>query len=237
MYWQLINSVTPYKGGLYTVESDDFTLPKVTLANTRTVIRRLGDPYYDDTSVPSKCPTSKPGEGLYSDVDDLIVELADNTESDTPTKSPTPTLKPNPDGSSCYDLSVHKCGCTPDTCNEELCTEAGMIWTDTCPEACTCDDFGTPTKSPTPTLNPNPDGSSCYDINIHKCGCTPDTCSEELCTEAGMIWTDTCPEACTCDAFGEDKAKYNPVNMAPQCGGSLDPISAPLEMCTTVGTG
>merc|ERR1719356_2208898 len=190
MYWQLINSVTPPKGTPYThtVESDEFTLPKVTLANTRTIIRRLGDPYYNDTSVPSNCPTTRPGEGLYSDVDDLIVELADDTPpAPTPPPSPSSTSSRVPtssEGAACYDISIHKCKCEPDLCNEEKCTDAGMIWTETC------------------------------------------------------VPTDSTPEPCTCDDFfGEDVAQYHPVNMAPQCGGSLFPITKPLERCTTVGTG
>merc|ERR1712176_1755573 len=105
------------------------------------------------------------------------------------------------------DPAPKACPDESDTYTKEKCNAIpGGIWTNTCPEACTCPDFDPPTPAPTPEPGPT-EGAACYDISVHKCKCTAELCDKELCEAANMIWTDTCvgtdntPEACSCDQF------------------------------------
>jgi len=69
--WVHISTASPVKGGLITVESEEFVLPTVELLTVRTVIRWSGE-----DADPTSCPRST-GSGEFSDVDDLVVNLAD----------------------------------------------------------------------------------------------------------------------------------------------------------------
>merc|ERR1712003_155062 len=69
--WVHISTASPESGGLITVESEEFVLPTVELLTVRTVIRWSGE-----DADPASCPRST-GSGEFSDVDDLVVNLAD----------------------------------------------------------------------------------------------------------------------------------------------------------------
>lgn len=43
----------------------------------------------------------------------------------------------------------------------------------------------------------NPGDGACYDIVDHTCGCAPDRCSADLCSDDGGIWSANCPDYCT----------------------------------------
>jgi len=180
--WNYIGTEKPTVCGFGDVESPNFTLTASPGQAVRAVIRWVagGD------RGPMACPDEN---DTYTDTDDLVFAIA-------------------PTHSACYDFTTHQCKCTKDTCTKEKCNATpGGIWTNTCPEACTCPEFDPPTPSPTPVPGPS-EGAACYDISIHKCKCEANLCDREKCTEAGMIWTQTCvptdstPEPCTCDDFG-----------------------------------
>lgn len=69
--WVHISTASPVKGGLITVESEEFELPAIELLTVRTVIRWQGE-----DADPTTCPRST-GSGNFSDVDDLVINLAD----------------------------------------------------------------------------------------------------------------------------------------------------------------
>merc|ERR1719232_1227193 len=180
--WNYIGTEKPTVCGFGDVESPNFTLTASPGQAVRAVIRWVagGD------RGPMACPEEN---DTYTDTDDLVFAIA-------------------PTHSACYDFTTHQCKCTKDTCTKEKCNATpGGIWTNTCPEACTCPEFDPPTPSPTPVPGPS-EGAACYDISIHKCKCEAELCDQEKCTAAGMIWTQTCvptgstPEPCTCDDFG-----------------------------------
>merc|ERR1712003_399740 len=180
--WKYVGTTVPTACGLVEVESDTFTLTASPGQAVRAIVRWVGsgDP------APKACPDES---NTYTDTDDLVFAIA-------------------PAHSACYDFTTHKCKCTKDTCTKEKCNAIpGGIWTNTCPEACTCPEFDPPSPSPTPAPGPS-EGAACYDITNHKCKCTAELCDKEKCGAAGMIWTQTCvptestPDPCTCDDFG-----------------------------------
>ena len=202
--WNYIGTEKPTVCGLGEVESPNFTLTASPGQAVRAVIHWVGG----GDSGPTTCPDMS---DTYTDTDDLVFAIA-------------------PAHSACYDFTTHQCKCTKDTCTKEKCNALpGGIWTNTCPEACTCPEFDPPTPAPTPEPGPT-EGAACYDITIHKCKCTAELCNKEKCEAANMIWTDTCvptentPEACTCDDFGvfsEISAPLAPLDMPSEteCAG------------------
>jgi len=106
----------------------------------------------------------------------------------------------------CYDMTIHKCNCNPESCSAELCAAAQMLWTAECPELCAPEkcpaaSFVMVTGGATVTEDFIPvvldgEGGACYDPIIHKCNCHADTCSAESCAAASMIWSADCPDHC-----------------------------------------
>ena len=105
----------------------------------------------------------------------------------------------------CYDMTIHECNCNPESCSAELCQAANMFWTADCPEPCDPEkcpaaSFVMVTGGDAVTEDFIPvvpgDGGACYDVTIHKCNCTADTCSAESCAAGGMIWSADCPDHC-----------------------------------------
>ncbi|KAG7340214.1 hypothetical protein IV203_023757 [Nitzschia inconspicua] len=131
-------------------------------------------------------------------------------------------------GFGCYSLpdAPMRCTCSEEFCDEDLCLASNGTWTDQC-TSCTCSggdngsgDDGDPTT-----------GWGCYDISVNRCGCAPEFCSQDLCENAGGIFTDGCGSCQCAETFapGGNTATFTPTTAAnanPTSPPTFSPVGA-----------
>ncbi|KAG7372841.1 hypothetical protein IV203_033565 [Nitzschia inconspicua] len=124
-------------------------------------------------------------------------------------------------GFGCYSLpdAPMRCTCSEEFCDEDLCLASNGTWTDQC-TSCTCSggnngsgDDGDPTT-----------GWGCYDISVNRCGCAPEFCSQDLCENAGGIFTDGCGSCQCAETFTPGG---NTVTFSPTTAVNANPTSPP----------
>lgn len=118
-------------------------------------------------------------------------------------------------GFGCYDVTVHRCDCSPELCTEEACVATGDFWADAC-KTCQCgaDNGGivdtvldiaggasTSSNEEKGDINQGLEskgkGHGCYDSTVHECQCSDELCGQAACEAFGDVWTDQC-RSCQC---------------------------------------
>jgi len=153
----------------------------------------------------------------------MVVEMKEEEE---PASSGGGGGREGPTG--CYDVGVHRCMCSAETCTAEKCGALGFAWTSGCnslgPDDCVCPDGSTEGSAMTTEEESSSGGGAregpqgCYDISVHVCMCDDNTCSAEKCGALNMMWTSGCNSltaSCECPE-GVDSGVAATADAAPE---------------------
>lgn len=133
----------------------------------------------------------------------------------------------------CYNTDGdNTCKCTPEVCSADACAAANGFFTDQC-RSCTCGGEQAPPDD-------GESGFGCYNLPDvgRACTCDAEFCSEELCTVADGIWSDSCT-TCQCETIVEpedpptDTTAPSPANPPLTGPNSQGASTRDMKMATT----